>query len=56
MYCGEYVPYSDMVGDTRRNRAVGAMRYWLWRRWLPRKCFACGAWFGHRGDCDGIPF
>ena len=55
-HCGEYVPYSDMVGDTRHNRTVGCMRYWLWRRWMPEKCAACGAWLGHRDNCDGIPF
>lgn len=32
------------------------LRYWLWRRWFPAKCTACGARYGHRGDCDGIPF
>ncbi len=56
MHCGDYVPYGDMVGDTRRNRTLDWLRYWLWRRWLPAKCPACGARFGHRGDCDGIPF
>ena len=54
MHCGDYVPYADMVGDTRHNR----LKDWLgaWRRWLPAKCPACGARFGHRDNCDGIPF
>jgi len=56
MHCGRNVPYGDMVGDTRHNRTMDWLRYWLWRRWLPAKCPACGARYGHRGDCDGIPF
>jgi hypothetical protein len=56
MHCGEYVPYGDMVGDTRHGRMMERLRYWHPLRWLPRRCAACGAMFGHRGDCDGIPF
>lgn len=56
MHCGMNVPYSDMVGDTRHNRTIGWLRYWLWRRWIPAKCYACGARFGHRENCDGVPF
>lgn len=56
MHCGDYVPYGDMVGDTRHNRTMDWLRYWMWRRWLPEKCPACGARYGHRGNCDGIPF
>lgn len=52
MRCGEYVPYSDMVGDTRHGRTMA----WLQRFRLPRRCGSCGARFGHRGDCDGLPF
>lgn len=56
MHCGECVSYGDMVGDTRHNRTMGWLRYWMWRRWLPEKCPACGARYGHKGDCDGVPF
>lgn len=56
MHCFRNVPYGDMVGDTIHNRTKDGLRYWLWRRWLPAKCPACGARYGHRGDCDGIPF
>lgn len=56
MHCGRNVPYGDLVGDTRHNRTMDWLRYWLWRRWLPAKCPACGARYGHRSDCDGIPF
>lgn len=56
MHCGEPVPYGDMVGDTRHNRATDWLRYWLWRRWYPAKCLACGGRFGCRDGCDGIPF
>lgn len=55
--CGAHdTTYADMVGDTRHNRTMDWLRYWLWRRWLPAKCPACGERFGCRGDCDGIPF
>lgn len=56
MHCGDAVPYGNMVGDTRYNRVMGWLRYWMWRRWMPEKCHACGARYGHRGDCDGLPF
>lgn len=48
--------YSDRVGDTRHNRLMDWLAYWFWHRWVPKKCAACGAWFGHKSDCDGIPF
>jgi hypothetical protein len=59
MHCGEYVPYSDMVGDTRHNRAIDSMHRVWWHivgRWLPHKCHACGERFKCKPDCDGIPF
>lgn len=59
MHCGDCVPYSDMVGDTRHNRLIDRWHWLKWtlvRRYLPRKCPACGSRFGHSDDCDGIPF
>jgi hypothetical protein len=59
MHCGEYVPYSDMVGDTRHNRAIDSLHRVWWHivgRWLPHKCPACGERFKCKTDCDGIPF
>lgn len=56
MHCYRNVPYGDMVGDTRHNRTIDWLRHWMWRRWVPAKCSACGTRFGHRGYCDGIPF
>lgn len=56
MHCGEYVPYRDMVSYTRHTRLVSALRYWLWRRWVPVRCIACGGLFRHRADCDRLPF
>jgi hypothetical protein len=56
MHCGEYVPYGDMVGDTRHNRLMERLRYWLFRRWIPSKCPACGGRFRCLQDCDGVPF
>lgn len=40
--CGEEVPYSDLVGDTRHNRAKQWANYWLFRKWFPERCRACG--------------
>lgn len=56
MHCGEYLTYDDLVGDSRYKQMIDWIRYWLLRRWLPAKCPVCGARFGHRGNCDGIPF
>ena len=56
MHCARNVPYGDMVGDTRHNHAKDWLSYWLWRKWCPAKCAACGSRFGHKGSCDGIPF
>ena len=56
VYCGGCVSYGDFVGYSRFNRSLGWLRHWMWRRWLPEKCPACGSRYVHRGDCDGIPF
>ena len=48
--------YSDRCGDTRHNRAKDLFSWWLWRRWLQRRCKECGARFGCRADCDAPPF
>lgn len=56
MRCGGFVTYGDVVGDTRHNRLKGFLRFWLFRRWLPEQCNACGARYGHKKGCDGIPF
>lgn len=59
MHCGDYVPYGDMVGDTRHNRAIDQWHRFTWailRRWLPHKCPACGKRGKCADDCDGIPF
>ena len=55
--CGaEDTWYSDRVGDTQHNRAKAWLAHWLWYRWLPTKCPACGGRYGCKPDCDGIPF
>lgn len=48
--------YADRCGDTRHNRAKEWASWWLWHRWLPEKCPACGGRLGCRDGCDGIPF
>jgi hypothetical protein len=48
--------YGDRIGDTLHNRTMDWVRYWLWRRWFPEKCYVCGSRFGHNEGCDGIPF
>ena len=56
MHCGEHVPYSDMVGDTRHVRMMYRLRYMAFRFWWPAKCSECGRRYGHTKDCDEIPF
>ena len=57
MHCGESVPYHDLVGDTRHNRALRWLVCWLEKLRPPRKCPLCGVRSGHRDDCDyDIPF
>ena len=55
--CGaEDTTYEDRCGYTRHSRAKAWCSWWLWQRWLPKKCPACGSRTGCRADCDGIPF
>lgn len=59
MHCGECVPYSDMVGDTRHARFMDYLRRMYWHvigRWRPTNCPACGGRGGCKPGCDGIPF
>jgi len=57
VHCGDLVSYGDMVGDTRHNRFKEWARYWLWRKWFPAKCFACGRrWRICDENIDHIPF
>lgn len=56
IHCGECVPYGDMVGDTRHNRAKAWARYWLWRKWWPAKCSDCGGRWQHDATRDHLPF
>lgn len=57
MYCGECVPYSDLVGDTRHRRLMDWLSRWHWRRVFPKKCSVCGERYGHKPWCDWkIPF
>jgi radical SAM protein with 4Fe4S-binding SPASM domain len=50
------IAYGDLVGDTRHNRTKERLSYWLWYRWWPSKCRACGGRFKCHSNCDGIPF
>lgn len=55
--CGAHdTDYSDRVGDTRHHRAMQAIAYWCWRRWVPAKCRDCHQRFGSRAHCDDLPF
>jgi len=57
MYCGDIVPYGDMVGDTRHNRFKAWAIYWFWRKWWPAKCADCGRrWRACDESVDHIPF
>jgi hypothetical protein len=56
LHCGEEVSYSDLVGDTRHNRAKAWAHYWLWRKWWPYKCADCGGRWRHDEGIDHLPF
>lgn len=56
MYCDSVLDYSDMVGDTRHNRAKAFATYWLWRKWWPMKCPCCGGRWRHNETQDHLPF
>lgn len=47
--CGGCVAYSDLVGDTRHARFVDGAKYWLFRKWYPKKCIVCG---NRYRECD----
>lgn len=46
----------DRIGEDRHSRLVGALRYWLWRKWVPSKCSDCGRRFGKHQSCNELPF
>lgn len=54
--CGEFVEYSDLVGDTRRARFKRWISYWLFRKWWPRQCPFCRRRFSCDESVDHIPF
>ena len=55
-HCDQVVDYSDMVGDTRHNRAKAFAAHWLWRKWWPKKCPCCGGRWRHDETHDHLPF
>lgn len=54
--CAEVVTYSDAVGDTRHYRTKAWLTFWLFRKWLPEKCAACGGRWRHDETKDHLPF
>lgn len=56
MHCGREVPYGDLVGDTRHNRAKAWVHYWLWRKWWPARCPTCGGRWACDKTQDHLPF
>lgn len=54
--CGGIVSYSDMVGDTRYNRIKEWCNYWLFRKWIPAKCWSCGRRYKCDESDEHIPF
>lgn len=53
--CGEYVEYSDLVGDTRHYRFMERLRA-IGRFFYRPKCPDCGRRFGCDESVDHIPF
>ena len=56
MKCGEWVPYEDLIADTRYYRTKRWLRHWMLRRWWPEKCRWCGHRRRHTKECDQFPF
>lgn len=55
--CGIGVTYSDLVGDTKHNRFIENLKYYLFRKWVPPKCEYCGRRFAKCDDSiDHLPF
>ena len=53
MHCDGEVSYSDMVGYSRHNLAKEWIRYWVFRRWFPKRCEECH----ETGEkCHCLPF
>lgn len=52
--CGGSVSYSDRVGDTRHNKLVSFVRFWVVDRWA--KCKFCGKRFECDGQVDHVGF
>lgn len=48
--CGENICYGDIVGDNRYYRFKEFLKWWLFRKWIPEKCYSCGK----RYRCDDI--
>lgn len=42
--------------DSRHDRIIGFMRYWLFRKWWPYKCSTCGKRPCHFQSDDCLPF
>lgn len=53
-HCDEVIGYDEYVSRSRHDRLVEALRYWLYRRWIPERCGDCGKRWGQHDEC--LPF
>lgn len=56
MRCDGPMSYEDLVGLTRHRLTREWLRYWLFRRWWPKKCSDCGGRWKHDESVDHLPF
>ena len=56
IHCGEYIEYSDLVGDTRHSRFKEFCARFSWRRLFPKRCPDCGRRYRHDESVDHLPF
>ena len=56
-HCGEIVSYEHLVGLRLYNDVKKFCRHWFFRKWIPKKCWACGhRWKKCDESFDHIPF
>lgn len=48
------IPYHELIEGRRFMKAVLFLKYWLYRKWFPAKCFDCGKRYADHSQC--IPF
>lgn len=55
--CGIHdIDYIDLVSPSKINRIKQFIIFWMFRKWIPKRCSDCGLRFKHDYSVDHIPF